>query len=120
MLPLWQWFAAVTVNRRGGPGSGEVGRGPVALCIPNPAAAAVTQVLGPLGPVQGRGGGSDGGGSDDDASDACPLGSPSSSPTRETVRRRAPLVKAQLWPEMSPVMGGWMGRHPRWPLGGTV
>ncbi len=84
--------------------------------IPLPPAEAVTLVLSPLGPVPGPGGGSDGGGSGDDL---LPLGSPYSSPTRETVRQRAPLVKAQLWPELSPVMGCWRG-SPRWPLRGTV
>ncbi len=113
MLSLWQWFAAVTVNQQGFQEVDEWEGGSVHTTA---AAAAVTQVLGPLGLVPGRGGGSDGGGSDDDS---CPLGSPSSSRTRETVRRRAPPVKAQLWPELSPVMGGWKDR-PLWPLGGTV
>ncbi len=76
---------------------------------PHPAAAA-TSVLGRLPvvlcSVHGRGGG-DGGG---DHKDGASLGFPTSSPTGETVRRRSPPVKAQLWPEMSPVMGGCRGR----------
>jgi hypothetical protein len=71
--------------------------------------------LGLLGPLHGRGGGDGGGDHEDSAS----LGFSTSSPTGETVRRRSPPVKAQLFSEMSPVMGGWRGRA-RWPLGGTV
>ncbi len=70
---------------------------------------------GPLGPVHGSGGGEGGGDHEHGAS----LGFPTLSPTGETARRRSPPVKAQLWQEMSPVMGGWRGR-PQWPLGGTV
>jgi hypothetical protein len=69
---------------------------------------------GQLGPVHCSGGGDGGGVYEDGAS----LGFPTSSPTGETVRRLSPPVKAQLWPEMSPVMGCWRG-SPRWPLGGT-
>ena len=79
---------------------GEWEGGPVHTTTP---ATALTPVLGPLGPVPSRGDGSDGGGSDDDAR---PLGSPSSSPTRETVRRRAPLNCGEK-------------SHPPWAAGGV-
>ncbi len=84
MSPLWQWFAAVTANWRGVQEVESWKGGQVHTTHPP---AAVTPVLGPLGPVQGRGCGSDGCCSDYDAR---PLGSYSSSPTREAVRRRAP------------------------------
>jgi hypothetical protein len=104
MSPFGNGFASVTANRRD-PGDGQ-GRGAM---VPNqtPLPRSRRHVgTGPLGPVHGSGG-SDGGG---DHEDGASLGFPTSSPTGETVRRRSPPVKAQLWPEMSPVMGGWRGR----------
>ncbi len=64
--------------------------------------------------MPGRVGG-DGGGNTRMALAIGLVGSPTSSPTGETVRRRSPPVKAQqpqLWPESSPVMGCWSLEEP--------
>jgi hypothetical protein len=110
-LPCCHFGNSLLQSLRTGRGSRRWRSGKGGWCIPPPTAAAVTPVLGPLSPVPGRGGGSHCGGSDYDLR---PLGSHSSSPTRETVSLAS--GDGPLWSKLN----CGQNCHPSWVAGGAA